>query len=960
MHSPSDRDRAARRARSSAARSIAFAVLASLSAGAGRGRAAKIELVPPPEVALREVLASGRAPSAAEIELLASHLGARDPGMREAIIARLRPLARDAAGPVVRLLDGQRQRALAPRLSAFELLRAWGAPVAGLDPWRPETVSAGLPRLVAWARSAGTAPDAPASGAEIDRDLALLRGGGGGSPRAAAALERLAAAGGPGLLARVRALEVQAARGPERERLATLRWRLVVPPALAIRDASLAPWLATADGPGKCAIVERLRAAAADDAKPVLIELFLDPQPLVRETAMKALRAREGLDVTADLGRLLEDRDPNVRAAVLKELTERPLRELVPRVVALVRRETDEDLLVHACRALGNTPGAAATRCLLSLVRNASWRVRAEALEAFEKKVAKMPVKMSDALQQEARSAVMAVLEDPDGYVASRAIAAARKLEMDEAAPVIARVAERDPALAIAALESIVQSRTMARAAARTLRKLVASKTPSVREAAIRALARSTEAAIGDEVEAALGDADSAVRLAALAGLLEMLRAGPSGWSSGSRLERKWPAALSEPLVRRTMPLLRAKSGRERLAAARVLAALGRRVVAFPFLLDSLSRHPDLVAEHTDALADLDWSQRHSLFEALAGPADTGPRPGPATGLLDMLLGGSRPWRPLLYSPATEAQLVTHLADGAPVEAVPYFWQLLESRHDSAELIGPIATALFSLQATGGYQWTRPGRAVLEAMTRQARAHLDRTRTGVASVALGMLLYADPDAGWKEGRDVFALDTLPSELRLNALRLLLAQPRTRAHDELALHVLRSGPSWALEPALAFLATGQPEATVTVGGSAVPGRALAPMGGATHTEAPPPPRTLTLDLLRPHLTSERGLVACYAAQLLALSGDAGGLPVLIRRWKNAPKGDDARLRELLSDAIVALDDDSRVPHLAELYDSLDDQIWESRKLYQKLRLMTGSNAKELRKRIRGEVGKENLR
>ncbi|MBI4859909.1 MAG: HEAT repeat domain-containing protein [Candidatus Riflebacteria bacterium] len=890
---------------------------------------AKTTLAIPAELDLRGVLSSTSPPTTTEVERLVVHLGDRDPAIREAIVDRLAPFPHEAAR---RTLSVFRERRLASQLTALELLRVWRAPVGALDPWRPGTVTRSMPALESWAHSL-PAPSAPGPemGMRVDteRDLAELTADSPG--RAAGAIERLVRAG-PTLLPRIRALEGRATGSKLRQTLATLRYRLIIPPAFALREPGLARWLAMATAQDKVAIIDRLSAEPGEVAKPLLIELFLDPHPLVRETAMKALLGRADLEVADDLARLLLDSDANVRAAVLKQLTEKPLPELVPRLAEFIARERDEDLLVHATRALGNTTGSAAMRCLIRLLTDSKWRVRAEAVEAVGRKLSKGSWSPSESVAAELRAAVLGLLDDKDGYVVSRAISAAKELRIGESAPVLVKIAERDPGLAVSALDTLA-SLGLGTSVEKSLRSLVSSRTPAVRAAAIRALAGSTGASIGDEVQAALGDRDADVRYAALTGLLEILR---KNVGSADRLSRRWPASLVEPLQRGVVPLLAAIEARERIAAASVLAVLGDRERAFPVLIASFSAKPDLVASAVEIFPDLDWARRRQLFEALMAT-----HPGVTI----------------------EKDLIKALGTGAPEEGPAYFWGLLESRSASADLVGSIGDALFS--SLGGKQlaYTRPGKASLEAMARQAREHLGLARTGVATVALRLLLYADPDAGAKVGREVFADARVERELRLNALRLMLSSDAVAQRGDLAVTVLKSQDTWALEPALAYLSLGGSSTAVrriTVGGLAIPLESLSYAwmvgGGQGPTREP---NGLTPELLRPHLRSTEGLVACYAAHLLALLGDPGGLPVLVKRWRTDGARPEDQLRDLLTDAIAALDDDGSTPLLARIYRSMSENQRAIRDLYQKLRLMTGPGARGLRKQIRSDVGRENL-
>ena len=88
-------------------------------------------------------------PDAAAVTRLVGELKQRDPALREAAIRRLMPHPKIAAKSVA---ESFAKGSLQSRLSAMELLREWKAPVAELDPWRPETLTAAkLDLLSKWA-----------------------------------------------------------------------------------------------------------------------------------------------------------------------------------------------------------------------------------------------------------------------------------------------------------------------------------------------------------------------------------------------------------------------------------------------------------------------------------------------------------------------------------------------------------------------------------------------------------------------------------------------------------------------------------------------------------------------------------------------------------------------------------------------------------------------------------------
>src|SRR5206468_439406 len=98
--------------------------------------------------------------------------------------------------------------------------------------------------------------------------------------------------------------------------------------------------------------VDELAGLASTGEDGLWLELFSDPDPLVRESALRGLAATGAADASGALIGLLDDPEPNVRAAVLKQLAEHPSAGVVPRLAEYVAREGDPDLVVHAVRVL--------------------------------------------------------------------------------------------------------------------------------------------------------------------------------------------------------------------------------------------------------------------------------------------------------------------------------------------------------------------------------------------------------------------------------------------------------------------------------------------------------------------------------------------------------------------------------------------------------------------------------
>lgn len=893
------------------------------------GETATRDKMPQSPDEVRELLSARDAPDAAELGKVIVLFRDRNPLVREAAIARLRPYPKQAAGSVLRVLEDGK---LASSLTAVELLRLWKAPVGSLDPWRLETVREAMKELRSWAESLPEKTKnepVSASSAEIERDLLDLLGK--DDDRALAALERLSRLGRD-FLPQVRKLEAEARDDRSRVRLAMLRYRLVIPRSLALREPELAELLATAGPERRVVVIDRLGENRGKSLRGLLLELFLDPHPLVRESALKALRKCAGEDASEEFGRMLSDPDPNVRAAVLKELTENPSPEAVSEIQDFIAKETDEDLLVHAARALGQTNGSTAIRCLLALSGSNSWRVRSEAADGIVKRLSENGYSMKPRLKEQMTDAALRLLNDQDSFVVSKGIAVTEELEVADAVPVLAEVARKHADLAPEAIKAMARSDSMRKEAIKHLRVFCSDASPTIRAAAIETLATSTEATVEDEVRAALSDPESSVRRAALAGLRSMIDS--SFEYDEDRLTRKWPKDFVEPLLAKVRPLMKAVGAEERLAAASVVAVLGAQEEAFPVLKALVQSDRALGPEAAYVLSDLEWPKRKELFEILfeANPEEE-----------------------------TRRALVYELAERVPKEARSYFWALVDRVGTSADMLPPAARGL-ALAYLGNryYDSGTVSEATLKELFDDAKQHIDRSRPGPATVALAAAIYAYPAEGEVLCREIFMDQSLPRDLRGNALDLILRTYGTKKKRSLSMSILRSDEEWAKEAPLAYLAIGQhaPSLDIMKLGKEDLGLHVFDRGTYGEEKAPKPPKSLTAELLKPLLKSEQGPTAVYAGFLLAVLGDNAGLPVLAKRWR-ADK-DDPEIRGLLVQATIGVDDDSQVSTLAEVYESMDkERSWELGGLYEQLKLMSGKNARDLRRRMRKEVGVEKL-
>ena len=231
---------------------------------------------------------------------------------------------------------------------------------------------------------------------------------------------------------------------------------------------------------------------------------------------------------------LLADPEPNVRAAVLKQLAEHPVPGSLAALSQYLARETDPDLVVHAVRVVRELTSSKALRVLIEQLGHSNWSVRAEAVEAIGKKLENtyMGSVVPDDAKVEAFAAFTERLDDPDGFVVGRALTALKTGNLLVALEPLLKVADKHPELAAKVIETLFSGTSEAPAikakALPRLRKFAAHPRVDVRAAVVKALGDPAEKVVEPEVQAALSDTESDVRIAAAQVLFGKLNAsGP-------------------------------------------------------------------------------------------------------------------------------------------------------------------------------------------------------------------------------------------------------------------------------------------------------------------------------------------------------------------------------------------------------------------------------------------------
>ena len=475
------------------------------------------------EFEMPEVLVSDEPPTRTEIKELIETLGSRDPALRQITMERLITFPAKTREPLIESLTVKGK--LAQKLSVLEILKRWKAPIDGLDPWEVSSFeSAKMERLIQWKNTPFedlqkvltelTEADLQAAGEDVDALIATRN--------VRAGLARMTRYGSnllPVVYERIKVAETDEATA----RLTALRYWLTASNELRLGWANGLIELASSDLASRRLAAQSLikRATLAD--QPLLLELFADSDPLVRELSLKGLQSIGAKETNATLATLLNDPDPNVRAAVLKSFAESESNQMVGAVAKYLETETDADLIVHALRYLKIGSGAEALKPVLRFVDHESWQVRAEVAQSLGEIDAD---KIDDVDLLGARGdAVMKLLEDSDGFVVSRAVGSLPSKKNKRLLESMAQIAKRKPDIASAIVESISASAnrnsydSSSVSAAPYLREFLLHDQGKVREAGLKGMVASYAGQLTDEdLAPLLKDDSSSVRLAALEG----------------------------------------------------------------------------------------------------------------------------------------------------------------------------------------------------------------------------------------------------------------------------------------------------------------------------------------------------------------------------------------------------------------------------------------------------------
>lgn len=951
----------------------------------------------------------------------------RDAVLREAAIQRLIPYPDASAALVVNAFS---EGSLSSQLAALELLREWKAPIKGLDPWNPQSISAErLKELSIWITESDLSQPLPKkkelTPAELESCQKMISSILSATPEEARAVrERLSRFGSlllPEVTTRLKTVETD----EDRERLTALRYRLVAADRLVLEWPGGIERLAATDVKTRQSAIDELSKRANSQEEELLLELFSDPAPLVREMSLRILREVGGSTTNSALIRLLNDPEPNVRAAVLKQLSEKPSRKIVPKIAEYVKQEKDPDLVVHAVRLFREAKGKAATQALLKLLSHSSWRVRAESAEAISKAIDRYA--SDKTAYTDIYMALIELLEDEDSFVVSRAVTALSSADLVVAVDPLIKAATQHPSLAAEIVKSLSEGEKKTAKTIPHLRKFCKHEQPEVRAAAITGLCSLVPTNVKDELRQTLKDPASPVRIAAANAFFAILSSEtiPKNVSRYANRERiivsesrpanpasrsifglvtslfttkskpakpksndtkpkkakpekpkpenptsdgeKAPADTNNPDTRHTQEyeksladirsekirkkwmfelaplletLLNHESAEERLAGSLALAGLGQDKQSIPQLRAIVKSHPQHIGTIARVLPWLLWDDRIQLFQEICQSAkDT----------------------------SDLHRAIYQMSEPRDHRALVPFWDLLAREDVNADLAGSIIMAFSKLYFDDRYYDLES--ISVGAKKRAVAGMIPRAESGPhwqRIVALVVLFSLSREDAETIANTIVTDESTSPALLEDAFQILLASQKKSEATQTALKGLSHENPKLRRTSLAYLSAG-PKAVTSIAnekldlkGHFYESRSSQKSGIPIVPEAP---EELDEQTLLPMLNSSDPQTAAYAGYLLVLSDNPDGFSPLIRYWTEHVR-EESLWTNLVFRAIAYSNDSSYVPLLETIYKKHIEKNSYSRnnvnEFYWTIRIMSGPEILALRKRIRDEVGMDQLR
>ncbi|MEN6451702.1 MAG: HEAT repeat domain-containing protein [Thermoguttaceae bacterium] len=388
-----------------------------------------------------------------------------------------------------------------------------------------------------------------------------------------------------------------------------------------------------------------------------------------------------------------------------------------------------------------------------------------------------------------------------------------------------------------------------------------------------------------------------------------------------------WTGKMVPPLEK----MLKAESAKERVAAAVLLAPLGKANEALPVLEQAVREQPELIEQAVKVLPWLLWEDRLRAFRSFHGSATTD------DARRDLLGGiGSIP------DPRSAELIWEMLADPYfKVEVSPYLmWTLNQVYLGTAYMPSDVPPAArrraiedARSRTQSGGDWQR--RAALALLATLAKEEAAETAAKIAD---------DPKAS--EG------------VRIDAFQVQLASQSDGQARRLAMAALRGNEPKRRTIGLRYLAHGSGALSTLPSGLML--MTLGYSWTSTndgHPIVPQPPAGLKPEDVLGLMKDKDAETAANAGYLAVLLGRNDGMAPLLRYWQAGPeRRDSSEWARAVYRAIAVTDDPQYIPVLREIRAKL--QTYEMSEFYWTIRIMSGEEILKFRKEVRDAMKQSN--
>lgn len=368
------------------------------------------------------VLYAEGAPSESDVQQLIVFLGNRSPALRNAAMHRLTPYRSTAAKSIREILETGK---LSQKICARQLLLTWGAPIADLDPWDTAQVKLDSPAMEEWLTKVEGANVPSDTTADRSTDIEAIN----------RFLQRLVADPsessfaegqemGASILPSLRQRLEQRSEGNDAamQILWEQYYRILASDKLRVQQLDRIKMLASPLAETRRAAAGKLLGLVTTLDLPFVDALSQDADAMVRELSIPTLQNLGALIDKNRIQRFLEDQNPSVRTAILREITEHANDQALDSLMEFIEKEHDENLLVYATKALGNVKSKKKIeRGMIGLLQNPSWRVRAAAIDTLQEWLKHSNSSRTSPLTAEIVDALFRCVDDEDKFVASKA-----------------------------------------------------------------------------------------------------------------------------------------------------------------------------------------------------------------------------------------------------------------------------------------------------------------------------------------------------------------------------------------------------------------------------------------------------------------------------------------------------------------------------------------------------------